>query len=107
MAFPFFFISDFEEGAVITRVLPNATIAFEAEYFIDDAIEEIIWGDEHGLRGGVMLPGVSPDTSWIDPLFSPKYDPIWRLCQERGIPITHHGGGTGVPKMPPARRTPA
>ena len=66
---------------------------------VDDAVEDIIWGQEHGLRG-VLLPGVSPDTPWIEPLFSAKYDPIWQVCQERGIPITEHAGGTGVPKLP-------
>ncbi len=66
---------------------------------VDEAVSDIIWGDEHGLRG-VLLPGVSPDTPWIEPLFSPVYDPIWRVCQERDIPISHHAGGTGVPKFP-------
>ena len=66
---------------------------------VDDAIGEIVWGHEHGLRG-VLLPGVAPDTPWIEPLFSPKYDPIWRECAERGIPVTHHAGGTGIPKLP-------
>ncbi len=66
---------------------------------VDDAVAEIVWGHEHGLRG-VLLPGVSPDTPWIEPLFSPAYDPIWRVCEERGIPVTHHAGGTGIPKLP-------
>ncbi len=66
---------------------------------VDEAVNDIVWGDEHGLRG-VLLPGVSPDTPWIEPLFSPKYDPIWAVCQERDIPISHHAGGTGVPKFP-------
>ncbi len=48
----------------------------------------------------MLLPGVSPDTPWIEPLFSPKYDAIWRVCEERGIPVTHHAGGTGIPKLP-------
>lgn len=68
---------------------------------VDDALAEIAWGAENGLRG-VMLPGVAPDTPGIEPLFSPVYDPIWALCQDRGIPVTHHGGGTGVPRMPKA-----
>ena len=66
---------------------------------VDDAVAEIIWGDDHGLRG-VLLPGASPDTPWIEPLFSPTYDPIWRVCQERNIPVSHHAGGTGIPKLP-------
>ena len=66
---------------------------------VDDAIEDAIWGQEHGLRG-ILLPGVSPDTQWIDPLYHPKYDPLWRVCEERGIPVSHHAGGTGIPKSP-------
>ena len=66
---------------------------------VDEAVKDIVWGQEHGLRG-VLLPGASPDTPWIEPLFSPKYDPIWQVCQERAIPVTHHAGGTGVPKLP-------
>jgi predicted TIM-barrel fold metal-dependent hydrolase len=66
---------------------------------VDDAVECIVWGHDHGLRG-VLLPGAAPDTPWIEPLFSRKYDPIWAVCQERGIPVSHHAGGTGVPKLP-------
>jgi predicted TIM-barrel fold metal-dependent hydrolase len=66
---------------------------------IDDALDDIRWGHEHGMAG-VMLPGVSPDTPWIEPLFSPRYDPIWALCQDLGVSVTHHGGGSGVPKLP-------
>jgi predicted TIM-barrel fold metal-dependent hydrolase len=66
---------------------------------VDEAVKDIIWGEEHGLRG-VLLPGVSPDTPWIEPLFSPVYDPIWQICQERDIPVTHHAGGTGIPRLP-------
>ena len=66
---------------------------------VDDAIEDAIWGQEHGLRG-ILLPGVSPDTQWIEPLYHPKYDPLWRVCEERGIPVSHHAGGTGIPKSP-------
>jgi predicted TIM-barrel fold metal-dependent hydrolase len=66
---------------------------------VDDAIEDAIWGHEHGLKG-VLLPGVSPDTPWIEPLYHPKYDPLWRVCEERGIPLSHHAGGTGIPQSP-------
>jgi predicted TIM-barrel fold metal-dependent hydrolase len=63
---------------------------------VDDAVEHVRWGKEHGLRG-VLLPGVSPDTPWIDPLFSPKYDPLWAVCEELEMPVTHHSGGSGIP----------
>jgi predicted TIM-barrel fold metal-dependent hydrolase len=64
---------------------------------VDQAIRDVRWGKEHGLAG-VLLPGVSPDTPWIDPLFSPKYDPLWAACQDLALPITHHSGGSGIPK---------
>lgn len=44
----------------------------------------------------MLLPGVAPHTG-IEPLFSPVYDPLWALCQELAMPVTHHGGGSGVP----------
>ncbi|MEI7591617.1 MAG: amidohydrolase family protein [Actinomycetes bacterium] len=62
---------------------------------VDDAIEDIQWAKAHGLSG-VLLPGVAPHTG-IDPLFAPTYDPLWALCEELSFPITHHGGGSGVP----------
>ncbi len=63
---------------------------------VDDAVAEIRWGAEHGMRG-VLLPGVAPNT--LDPLFSPAYEPIWQTCNELGQPVTHHGGGSAVPDM--------
>ena len=54
------------------------------------------WGKEHGLKG-VLLPGVSPDTPGIEPLYSPTYDRLWATCVELGLPVTHHGGGSGMP----------
>lgn len=63
---------------------------------VDEAVKDIRWMKEHGLAG-VLLPGVSPDTPWIEPLFSPKYDPIWAVCQELEMPVTHHSGGSGIP----------
>ena len=48
---------------------------------------------------GILLPGVSPDTPWIDPLFSETYDPLWAVCQELEMSITHHAGGSGHPEL--------
>jgi predicted TIM-barrel fold metal-dependent hydrolase len=61
---------------------------------IDDAVAEIRWGREHGLAG-VLLPGVAPNT--LEPLFSPRYDPIWAVSRELGMPVTHHGGAAASP----------
>ncbi|HEY5153254.1 MAG TPA: amidohydrolase family protein [Acidimicrobiales bacterium] len=64
---------------------------------VDEAVADIRWAKDHGLSG-VLLPGVAPNTG-IDPLYAPTYDPIWAVCQELEFPVTHHGGGSGVPDM--------
>ena len=66
---------------------------------VDQAVADVRWMKEHGLAG-VLLPGVSPDTPWIEPLFSPIYDPLWAVCEELDMPVTHHSGGSGIPNYP-------
>jgi predicted TIM-barrel fold metal-dependent hydrolase len=63
---------------------------------VDDAIEDIRWIKEHGLRGGVLISAIAPDVDWVKPLYDPVYDPIWRECEELGVPVNSHGG-TGLP----------
>jgi predicted TIM-barrel fold metal-dependent hydrolase len=63
---------------------------------VDEAVADVRWAHEQGLRG-ILLPGVSPDTPWIEPLFSAAYDPLWAVCQELDMSITHHAGGSGIP----------
>jgi len=63
---------------------------------VDDAIEDARWIKEHGLRGGVLLPNISPDVKWVRPIYDPYYDPLWKVCEELEIPVNAHGG-TGSP----------
>src|SRR6478752_165832 len=63
---------------------------------VDDAIEDAKWIKEHGLRGGVLLPNVSPDVKWVRPLYDPEYDRLWAVLQDLEIPVHLHGG-TGSP----------
>ena len=63
---------------------------------IDDAIEDVTWIKEHGLRGGILLPVIPPDVNWIKPLYDPEYDRLWAVCQDLEVPVTVHGG-TGAP----------
>ena len=65
---------------------------------VDEAVKDVRWCKEHGING-VLLPGVSPDTPWIEPLSSTYYDPLWAVCQELDMPVTHHAGGSGIPKV--------
>ena len=59
---------------------------------VDEALKDIRWIKENGLRGGVLLPGAPPDSE-VEPLYSDTYNPIWELCQELDVPLTHHSGG--------------
>jgi predicted TIM-barrel fold metal-dependent hydrolase len=65
---------------------------------LDEALADVRWAREHGLSG-ILLPGVSPDTPWIEPLYSRTYDPLWALCEELELPLTHHSGGSGIPNF--------
>jgi predicted TIM-barrel fold metal-dependent hydrolase len=63
---------------------------------IDDAIEDVHFIKEHGLRGGLLLPNVPPDAKWVPPLYDPAYDRLWRVIEDLEVPVNVHGG-TGVP----------
>jgi predicted TIM-barrel fold metal-dependent hydrolase len=70
---------------------------------IDDAIADVRWTKDHGLRGGVLVPNIPPDVKWIKPLHHPDYDPLWAVCEELEVPVSSHGG-TGTPEY---AKTPA
>jgi predicted TIM-barrel fold metal-dependent hydrolase len=63
---------------------------------IDDAIEDVKWIKEHGLRGGILLPNLAPDVKWVRPLYDPAYDRLWEVISDLDVPINIHGG-TGAP----------
>ena len=63
---------------------------------IDDAIDDVRWIKEHGLRGGILLPNVPPDATWVRKLYDPEYDRLWAVIQDLDVPINVHGG-TGAP----------
>ena len=68
---------------------------------VDDAIADVRWCHEHGLRGGVLLQPVPDDMKHIEPLYSPAYDPLWAVCQELGVVVNSHSGGSGMPDYGP------
>jgi predicted TIM-barrel fold metal-dependent hydrolase len=67
---------------------------------IDDAIEDIRWIKEHDLRGGVLIPNIAPDVTWLKPLYDPEFDRLWEVIQDLDMPINIHGG-TGAPNYGP------
>jgi predicted TIM-barrel fold metal-dependent hydrolase len=64
---------------------------------VEDAVADVRWCHEHGLRGGVLVQPVPDDMKHIEPLYSPAYDPIWAVCQELGVVVNTHSGGAGMP----------
>jgi predicted TIM-barrel fold metal-dependent hydrolase len=63
---------------------------------VDAALEEVRWAHEAGLRGGIVLPSDST-ASGLVPLYYPRYDPLWDLCAELGVPVHRHGSISGEP----------
>ena len=54
---------------------------------IDDAVAEVRWAKDNGLRG-VLLPG--DHVLKMVNLYYPKYDPLWAACAELEMPIHRH-----------------
>jgi predicted TIM-barrel fold metal-dependent hydrolase len=69
---------------------------------VDDAIEDVRWIAEHGLRGGVLLPLPSPAEHWLKPLNHPDYDRLWAVIQDCDLVINQHSG-QGSPPYPVAQ----
>ena len=72
---------------------------------VDEALADIQWIHDNGLRGGVLISSVPPDVDYLEPLYSPTYDPIWEACADLGVPVNSHGG-TGLPDYGRYRATP-
>ncbi|MDJ0344844.1 amidohydrolase family protein [Streptomyces sp. H10-C2] len=63
---------------------------------VDAAVREVRWAKEHGLAGGILLPGAPPG-SGVPELYSAVYDPLWAVCAELDVPVNHHGGSASPP----------
>jgi predicted TIM-barrel fold metal-dependent hydrolase len=55
---------------------------------VEDAVEEVRWGKEHGLMG-VLLP--ADHFHGLVNLYYPKFDPLWAVCAELDMPVHRHG----------------
>ena len=73
---------------------------------LDDAIADVRWCHEHGLRGGVLVQPVPDDMKHIKPLYAPDYDPLWAVCQELGVVVNTHSGGAGHARLRTRTRRP-
>ena len=66
--------------------------------FLNDVpgtVRELEWAKEHGLTGGILIPGCPPGSGMV-PLYAPgEYEPIWAACEDLGHVVhTHSGSGT-------------
>jgi predicted TIM-barrel fold metal-dependent hydrolase len=54
---------------------------------IDDAVEEVRWAKEHGLKG-VLLPG--DHVLKMVNLYYPRLEPLWATCADLEMPVHRH-----------------
>ncbi len=73
--------------AGIGLILPND---------LDEAVKDIEAIARAGLRGGVLLPLVPPDCTWIKPLHHPSWDKVYAAIQDHGLVMNQHSGA-GLP----------
>jgi predicted TIM-barrel fold metal-dependent hydrolase len=59
---------------------------------LDDTIEDVHWIKEHGLRGGILIPALPPDATWLPQYNDPVYDRLWAVCQDLDVPVNMHSG---------------
>lgn len=78
-----------------------------AQFFLNDldaALDDVRFAAEHGLGGGVLLPGTPPGCG-LPPLHDRHYEPLWQLCEDLGVPLNHHTVPSAVPGYSPHTST--
>ncbi len=78
-----FCAEDPDRRAGVGLILPND---------LDEAIKDIEFIAEAGLRGGVLLPLVPPDCPWLKPLYDPAWDRVLAAIQDHDLVINQHSG---------------
>ena len=56
----------------------------------EKAVAELRRAAGMGLRGAVI--NAMPDTAGAEPIFSPRYEPLWSAAEEAGVPLSLHIG---------------
>jgi predicted TIM-barrel fold metal-dependent hydrolase len=66
-------------------------IAVMTIHDVDEAVRQVKWAREHGLRGVLLPAGVGN----LPFYHHPRYEPIWSACEDLGLPVhTHVGSAT-------------
>ena len=82
-----FCAEDPDRRAGVGLILPND---------IDEAIKDVQWIAEAGLRGGVLLPLVPEDCTWLKPLYHRDWEPLYAAIQDCDLVMNQHSG-QGLP----------
>jgi predicted TIM-barrel fold metal-dependent hydrolase len=78
-----FCAEDPHRRAGIGLILPND---------LDEAIKDIEFIAEAGLRGGVLLPLIPPDCGWLKPLYDPAWDKVFAAIADHDLVVNQHSG---------------
>ncbi len=78
-----FCAEDPDRRAGIGLILPND---------LDEAVKDIEFIAKAGLRGGVLLPLIPPDCTWLKPLHDPAWDKVLAAIQDHDLVINQHSG---------------
>jgi predicted TIM-barrel fold metal-dependent hydrolase len=69
--------------AGIGLILPND---------LDEAVKDIEFIARNGLRGGVLLPLIPEDCTWLKPLYHPDWDKVYAAIEDAGLVMNQHSG---------------
>jgi len=64
---------------------------------VDAAVAEVRKAAESGVVGGILAPAI-PANHTVEPWFHTRYEPLWAVLEETGLPFGQHPG-TGTPDV--------
>ena len=70
----------------------RAGIGLFLPHDFDEALKDIEFIANAGLRGGVLLPLIPPDCHWLKPLFDPAWDRVFAAIQDHDLVMNQHSG---------------
>jgi predicted TIM-barrel fold metal-dependent hydrolase len=59
---------------------------------LDQAVRDIENIAKAGLRGGVLLPQIGPDATWLKQLYDPAWDRVYAAIQDHDLVMNQHTG---------------
>jgi predicted TIM-barrel fold metal-dependent hydrolase len=76
--------------AELCRMAPErrAGVAIVPMWDVEEAVREVRWAREHGLRG-ILIP-----SRWgrLEAYHHPKYEPVWAACEDLDVVVHLHSG---------------